>query len=339
MMFTLLMLLSVVPGETLTPGDHYRYFDQGEYRRRYLVHVPEQVDAKSPAPVVLVLHGAAMNAARTVAFTQMNTKADEAGFIAVYPEGTGLNPLLTWNAGGLSPSMAAGKPDDVEYIERVLDDLDTAVSVDGQRVYATGMSNGGMMCYLLAHRLAHRIAAIAPVAGTMTFDDPRPTRPVPVLHIHGDADTIVPFAGPQGDGQAPIRFKSVPATIEAWIAANQCPPEPRTMAEPPTAEPPTAEPPTAEPPTAERANSPPKTTDDPKAQPTPPAELRHDSTRVIRKTYGPGPGNSEVVLVVVEGGGHTWPGVPAAQWLLGKTTRRIHANDVIWAFFSKHRLP
>ena len=95
----------------------------------------------------------------------------------------------------------------------------------------------------------------------------------------------------------------------------------------------------AEPPAAERANSPPEDPADPLAQPTLSAELRNDSTRVIRKTYGPGPGNSEVVLVVVEGGGHTWPGVPSAQWLLGKTTRRIHANDVIWAFFSKHRLP
>ena len=48
---------------------------------------------------------------------------------------------------------------------------------------------------------------------------------------------------------------------------------------------------------------------------------------------------AEVVLVVIEGGGHTWPGRPPLPAQLGKSTMNIAANDWIWEFFQKHPLP
>ena len=78
---------------------------------------------------------------------------------------------------------------------KLLDDLATVVNVDPRRVYATGMSNGAMMCYRLAAELSDRIAAIAPVAGTMAIETCRPRRPVSVLHFHGTKDTLVLFEG------------------------------------------------------------------------------------------------------------------------------------------------
>jgi polyhydroxybutyrate depolymerase len=182
----------------LGPGDHDRSFKMGEATRSYLVHVPPQYDPQKPTPVVLVLHGAGTNGSITVWFTGMSKKADEAGFIAVYPNGTGLAGLmLTWNAGGVR-GRTDGKPDDVAFIAKVLDDLATVANVDPKRVYATGMSNGGMMCYRLAAELSDRIAAVAPVAGTMAIDTYNPRRPVPVMHFHGTADKMVPFGGPSG---------------------------------------------------------------------------------------------------------------------------------------------
>lgn len=314
-MIPLLILLAIAQPEPLAPGDHYRYFNQEDWRRRYLVHVPVKCDPSQPTPVVLVLHGAAMNAARTVAFTGMNDKADEAGFVAVYPEGTGLNPLLTWNAGGLTPQFAAAKPNDVEYLVRVLDDLATVVKVDARRVYATGMSNGGMMCYTLANEQSGRIAAIAPVAGTMTMDRPQPARPMPVMHFHGVDDAVVPFLGLTESGPAFIRFKSVDATIAAWVEADGCPKAPQVRDEPSGIR---------DPSDSSRGNG---------------ARLADDGTKVVRKTYGPGRGGSEVILIVIEGGGHTWPGMQPALSLLGKSTRRISANDLIWEFFQRHSLP
>src|ERR1700676_4933763 len=141
------------PSKALGPGDHTRTLMMGEQKRTYLVHVPKGYDPKKPAPVVLALHGAAMNGSMMVWFSGLNKKSDEAGFIVVYPSGTGTGPFLTWNAGGFKGKMAKGRADDVAFIGKLLDDLGTVVKVDEKRVYACGMSNGAMMCYRLPPRV------------------------------------------------------------------------------------------------------------------------------------------------------------------------------------------
>lgn len=88
--------------------------------------------------------------------------------------------------------MAEGRADDVAFIGKLLDDLATVVKVDEKRVYAYGMSNGGMMSYRLAAELSDRIAAVAPVAGTITIEESKPKRPVPIIHFHGTKDTSSP---------------------------------------------------------------------------------------------------------------------------------------------------
>src|SRR4051812_3080041 len=184
--------------DPLGPGDHTRTLMMGEQKRTYLVHVPKGYDPKKPAPVVLALHGAAMNGPMMVWFSGLNKKSDEAGFIVVYPSGTGIGPFLIWNAGGLKGKLAEGRADDVAFIGKLLDDLGTVAKVDEKRVYACGMSNGGMMCYRLAAELSDRIAAIAPVAGTIAIEKSKPKRAVPVIHFHGSKDNIVPFEMKKG---------------------------------------------------------------------------------------------------------------------------------------------
>ena len=285
-----LIALMALAGNPIGPGDHVRSLKSGDASRSYLVHIPPKHDAKKPTPVVLVLHGAGTNGAITVSFCGMSKKADEAGFIAVYPNGTGLAGLmLTWNAGGFRGKE--GKADDVAYIAKVLDDLATVIKVDPKRVYATGMSNGGMMCYRLASELSDRIAAIAPVAGTMAIDNYHPKRPVPVMHFHGIADKIVPFAGPGGRTPKFLGFKSVEDTIKICVKANGCPEKPSIVKLP---------------------------------------DKARDGTPVTKKTYGPGKELSEVVLFAIEGGGHTWPGQQPPMDFLGKSTKNISADDLLW---------
>src|SRR5215813_14013899 len=112
--------------DPLTPGDHLRKIDVDGLSRSYLVHVPEKYDPSRPIPIVLVFHGSAMNAKMMATYSGLNQKADEAGFIAVYPNGTGPTKLnLVFDAGGLpEPEEGKTRADDVAFTEQMLDDLE-----------------------------------------------------------------------------------------------------------------------------------------------------------------------------------------------------------------------
>ena len=192
-----LLLMAMMSAESMGPGNHNRSLHVDGLDRGYLVHVPPKYDPKTLTPVVLVLHGAWTNGPITALYSGFNRTADENNFIAVYPNGTGIRETaLFWNSGGHDRAVLGGKPtDDVKFIGAVLDDLGTAINFDPKRVFATGISNGGMMCYRLAAEMSDRIAAIAPISGTLCLDDCHPTRPVPVLHFHGTEDKLVLYDG------------------------------------------------------------------------------------------------------------------------------------------------
>jgi len=293
------VLLAADP-QPLGPGDYTRTLEVSGRERSYLVHVPPKYDPKQPTPVVLAFHGAMTNGPIMALASGLSDKADEAGFIVVYPNGTGKGSLLlVWNSGGFHGPMAEKLPDDVAFVGAILNELPKLVYVDPERVYATGISNGGMMCYRLAAELSQRIAAIAPVSGTVSVEKSRPRRPMPVMHFHGTEDKLVPFQGPDERTAKFLSFKSVEETIRIWVNIDRCPMKPKTMDVP---------------------------------------DKVDDGTTVRQETYGPGRGGAEVVLFVIKGGGHTWPG---RQWpvpWLGKTTRDISANDLMWEFFKKHPL-
>jgi polyhydroxybutyrate depolymerase len=294
-----LVVATATSGSSLGPGDHTRTLHVDGWTRSYVVHVPEKYDGRKPFPVVLLFHGVGMNAGRMIGFCGMNEKADEAGFIAVYPNGTGVGPFLAFNSGGLPAASTLAQPDDVAFTAKLLDDLAAVVRVDPQRVFAAGMSNGAMMCYRLAAHLADRIAAIAAVAGTMALENAAPSRPVPVLHIHGTQDRLVPFVGPGEQANKYVSFKSVDETIATWTKLNGCRPTPEVAQLPDQAD---------------------------------------DGMRVTRKVF-PADNRAEVILLVVDGGGHTWPGREPLNGFIGKSTKDIAANDVIWEFFERHPLP
>jgi polyhydroxybutyrate depolymerase len=287
--------------EPLEAGNYTRTLQVGGRERSYIVHVPPKYDPKHPSPVVLVLHGAWTNANITVAYSGLSRTADGKNFIAVYPNGTGpRESTLFWNAGDWAKGRLRDPPDDVKFIGAVLDDLGTVATVDAKRVYATGISNGGMMCYKLAADMAERIAAIAPISGTLSFNDPQPKRAVPVLHFHGTEDTLVPFDGPKMAAEKLMGLKSVDDTIRTWVKLDGCPENPKVESLPDKAD---------------------------------------DGTTVRRFTYGPGKEGSEVILIEIKGGGHTWPGRPMPIELFGRCTRDISANDMLWDFFERHPLP
>jgi polyhydroxybutyrate depolymerase len=292
------MLLAQPHFLPLRAGDHVRQLALGELQRSYYVHIPPTYDSKKPMPVVLVLHGAAMNGQIMEWFCGLSKKADEAGFIACYPNGTGPGgTLLTWNAGVFPGGLNPRRANDVAFIGAVLDDLGTVARVDRKRVYAAGMSNGGMMAYRLAAEMPERFAAIAVVSGVMCLEKPELKHSMPILHFHGTKDGLVPFAGTKNGG-GPYRFPGVMENLEPWLHLNECAEMP-TVTELPTKE---------------------------------------DKLQVIRKDYTTGTEKAPVVLYVIEGGGHTWPGMERHAAFLGATTLNISANDLMWDFFRQFTL-
>ena len=188
--------------EPLAPGDHTRTLMMGEQQRTYLVHIPKGYDLNKPGAVVLALHGAVMNGPLMAQFCGLNETSDKAGFIVVYPSGTGIGPFLIWNAGGFQGKMAQGRPDDVAFISKLLDDLGTVVKVDPKRVYACGMSNGAMMCYRLAAELRTGSPPSPPWPGPSPLTKANRNGPSPVIHFHGTKDNFVPFE--MAEGQDPF---------------------------------------------------------------------------------------------------------------------------------------
>ena len=216
-----------------------------------------------------------------------------------------------WNDGSLFPNG----PDDVDFISTMIDELATSYHIDSSRVYATGLSNGGAMSYYLASQLPNRLAAIAPVAAPRPANPTAP-RPLPVLHVHGTADSFVPIAGgfmniplPGGEYFSTFRVPAIDDVIDDWRESNGCVGEPVITQLP-----------------------------DLNTQDSSTVTLirYEDGERYL--TAAGDERSAEVLYYMIEGGGHTWPGggMPA---LFGPTNRDINASAEIWNFFSRHELP
>lgn len=243
--------------------------------------------------------------------------ADCEGFIVVYPDGTSESLMAknvrSFNAGGgldgyvcISGNACTKDIDDVRYFNDLLDALERNFRIDPKRIYVTGLSNGAAMSHRLACELSHRIAAIASIAGGNQFSAVRecaPARSVPLLEIHGTADHCFPYNGgyERCASVQPYGFRiSVPDTVAGWVSRNGC-------------------------------GSTPTVTDWADSDPG-------DGTTVTQMSYPDCPNGGDVVLLRINGGGHTWPGGSDSlpQWMVGRVSREFSANWVMLDFFDAH---
>ena len=189
--------------------------------RDYILYVPEIYDGSTAVPLVLNFHGFGSGASQQMVYGDFRDIADTEGFLLVHPEGTTFIGNQFWNVGfpGLSSTV-----DDVGFTEALIDELATLYAIDLDRVYATGMSNGGFMSFLLACQLSEKIAAVASVTGSVTqdtFDDCNAQLLTPVLQIHGTEDDVVSYN--ENDLSLPI-----PNVISDWVDHNNCETTPTT---------------------------------------------------------------------------------------------------------------
>lgn len=212
--FTLSFLGSVY-AQTTTSGS---YVFDGQ-TREYRVYIPAAYDGSTPVPLVFNLHGYGSNNVEQEQYGDFRSIADTANFIIVHPMGlVDLFGSTHWNAFGTSDV------DDVGFLSSLIDTIYAAYNIDGNRIYSTGMSNGGFMSHKLACLLSGRIAAIASVTGSITtteIDACITNHPMPVMQIHGTADETVPYEGN-------VIFMPVEDVVAHWVSFNECTNEPIT---------------------------------------------------------------------------------------------------------------
>lgn len=198
-------------GGSLLPGDHERSLSHDGQSRQYLVHVPESYDGSAAVPLVLDIHGLTSNARQQALLSGWRAKADEAGFIVVHPDGLG----GSWNGGALCcGSSQRDEVDDEGFMRAIVAELQRDACIDAQRVYATGLSNGGAMSHLLGCRAADVFAATAPVSMGNGARPCEPSRPISVVMTRGTRDRLVAYDGGL--------FPSAAADLAEWAALNGC---------------------------------------------------------------------------------------------------------------------
>lgn len=185
--------------------------------RTYRIYIPAIYNASVAVPLVLNLHGYGSNNTQQEAYGEFRPIADTANFIIVHPNGTlDQNLQRFWNAFDASPI------DDVGFLSALIDTVSANYNIDQNRIYSTGMSNGGFMSYDLAYMLSHRIAAVASVTGGMIYSHLaacNPIHPTPIMQIHGTADATVAYSGD-------AYIEPVDSLVKFWVDFNNCNPNP-----------------------------------------------------------------------------------------------------------------
>lgn len=201
-------------GKTPQPLDATWTVMVGGVARTANVHVPASYDPSRATPVVLNIHGRTGNATGMATLTKAIAKSDAAGFILVHPQ-SGTSPTA-WNSGTCCEPATTNNVDDTGFINALLDDLESKLCVDTNRVFSMGISNGGYMSHTLACKMADRIAAIGPVAALLLQSPCSPSRPVPVMMINGTADSL-------------SQYQYVGQGVTFWANKNQCTTESQTF--------------------------------------------------------------------------------------------------------------
>ena len=266
----------------------------GEYNRTYALYRPTGWDKQKNMPLVLLLHGAGGTADDMERLTGFIDIAEREKFILVYPEGINNQ----WNDGRGRNELIS----DVSFISKLIDFMSNEFSIDKNKVYVAGMSNGGFMTMRLACELADKITAVAAVASTVDSAvdaNCQTAKPMPVMLFAGNKDKLVPLNGGVVARLQHSVLLSQHALAEKWALRNGCNMQPKVSSLP---------------------------------------ELNHDGTTVTKTVYSGGKNNTEVITYMIGNGGHTWPGgsqyLPAM--LIGKTTHELNASEVIWEFFKRH---
>ena len=302
MFIRLLVLLSLFNASSIV-SDHRTIIHEG-IEREYIVHVPENLNNDSP--IVFVIHGYTGTAEGIAAYSGMNSIADREGFIAVYPQGTiDSYGNAFFNVGY---EFNDDSPiNDVSFIRELVKSISQEFNLKRKRAFATGMSNGGDMSYLLACTSSDLFKAVAPVAGVLMKglkDSCKFNSPVPIFEIHGTADKISLFEGDLNNEEGWGAYYDLPSTIDFFAERYQL------------------------------ANK--------SIKQITSKESGADYDIFFERHWSDDL-EEEVWMYRIENGRHVWPGIkfnwwnnPLARYYFGSGNEDINASEEVWAFFKKY---
>lgn len=211
----------------LQPGDYTVATISGGIPRTYLVHVPASYNGSQAVPLLLDIHGFSSYAADERKYSGQLEESDARGFIAVWPEGIG----LSWNAYGCCAAANAANLNDVAFLRQVIGQVKQRANIDSDRVFVTGISNGGGMAQRMACEAADLVRAVAAVSFPLNNNAPcNPAKPIGVTEIAGTADSTIAYAGsspplpglPNTLAGVPLGVQSAAASLEEWKRINGC---------------------------------------------------------------------------------------------------------------------
>lgn len=243
-----------------------------------------------PRPLVVLLHGGGGTGVGISRQGDWDRVATREGFVTLAPDGT----RRAWNAGTCCGPPARDGVDDEGFVLEAVARVMHAHEIDPTRVFATGLSNGGMMAYRLACRAPDVFAAVAPV-GCSSVWAPGPTAPVSLLHVHGLRDEFVPFEGGHPHRtlqQHPPSYRPVVEVVADFVRVDGCPPDPAVRSE------------------------------------------GEGALEVVTTTWAPGPSGAAVELVTIPQGMHSWPGGRRMLRTLDPPSPALDATAAIWRFFA-----
>ncbi len=285
----------------VAPGTYEETIVSSDRERRYLLHIPPGVDTTKPLPLVMFFHGGGGGMYQAAEDYPWKAKADAEGFILVFGQGTSRRDgdlINTWNAGECCAYARDNNIDDIQYVEDVLADLKTKVTIDESKIFATGFSNGSMMSYRIACELSDTFAAIGGVSGTDNTISCDPSTPISVIHIHAKDDTAAKFDGGSGrqfdeNPEWVTDFRTVAESFALWLGYNGLADVPKRV-------------------------------------------FTGEGVTCDLYTQGAERGIA-MELCVLETGGHTWPGGIAAARRSGlEPSQALDATGTIWDFFMEH---
>lgn len=265
--------------------------------RKYRLHVPQGYFPKDSYPLVVALHGFSENARIMELKTGLSRKADQEGFFVVYPYGTQEKRFApySWNSEFCCGYALDQGLDDIGFISKVIDEVSAKYSIDKNRVYIAGFSNGAMMAQQYALKKPYKVSALAVVSGAvggMHEDDEefewldQSGVPIPTVIFHGRDDAVIPFDGGTGSTQV-FEFTGAYDVVNLWLYNNKCSKYPTEISK------------------------------------------IDDATKEI---YADCESDARVVFYALDAK-HNWPG-GIQEFVKNLSGSNLRATDIIWEFFS-----